>query len=84
MSRTVTDPLNQRLKQIDGYVPAATVGIAELPQPTLNLAHDLCQHFDIQLGSLIRRANAIKLADGENAAGAEERLREAAQHLVLR
>ncbi len=76
--------LIRRLIQIDSYIPLATVGLAELPQPTLNLAHVLCQHFDLQLGSLIRRANAITLADGENAADAEERLREAAQHLVLR
>jgi hypothetical protein len=80
----VTNPLDRRLIQIDRYIPLATVGLAELPQSTLNLAHDLCQHFDLQLGSLIRRAHAINLADGENAADAEERLREAAQHLVLR
>lgn len=80
----MTNPLDQRLIEIDRYIPLATVSLAELPQPTLNLAHDLCQHFDLQLGSLVRRANAIKLADGENAASAQERLREAAQHLVMR
>ena len=77
------NPLDQRLIQIDSYIPLASVSLAELPQPTLNLAHDLCQHFDLLLGSLIRRANAIKLADGENAAEVEVRLREASQHLVL-
>lgn len=80
----MTNPLDQRLKRIDRYIPLADVGLAELPQPTLNLAQDLCQHFGLQLGSLIRRANAIKLADGENAADVEVRLREAAQHLILR
>lgn len=80
----MTNPLDRRLMQIDSYIPLATVSLAELPQPILNLAHDLCQHFDLRIGSLIRRANAIMLSDGEYAAGAEERLREAAQHLVLR
>jgi hypothetical protein len=80
----VTNPLDRRLIQIDKYIPLASVSLAELPQPTLNLAHDLCRLFDLQLGSLIRRANAIKVADGANATDAEERLREAAQHLVLR
>lgn len=80
----MTNPLDRRLLQIDSYIPLASVSLAELPQPTLNLAYDLCRHFDLQLGSLVRRADAIKLADGENAAGVEERLREAAQHLALR
>jgi hypothetical protein len=80
----MTNPLERRLLQIDSFIPLATVNLAELPQTTLNLAHDLCQHFDLQLGSLIRRASAIMLADGENAADVSERLQEAAQHLILR
>ena len=80
----MTTPLDYRLSQTDAHIRDASVSIAGLPQSAINLAHDLCQHFDLQLGTLIRRANAIALADGGNAAELCERLREAAQHLDLR
>ena len=80
----MTNPIDRRLIQIDIYMPMASVELPELPRPALDLAHDLCQTFDLQRGSLIRRANAIALADGENAADASERLKEAAQHLIVR
>lgn len=80
----MTTPLDDRLIQIDAHIPHASVSLSQLPQAAVILAHDLCLQFDLKLGSLIRRASSIKLADGETAAKSFDRLREAAQHLILR
>ena len=83
-SLSMTTPTEDRLNQIDAHISHASVSLSELPEDAVVLAHNLCQRFDLQLGSLIRRANAIKNADGERAAKSFDRLREAAQHLILR
>jgi hypothetical protein len=48
----------------------------------LDLALQLCKHFELRLGTLVRRADAIRiLGDTETTV---ERLQEAAQHLICR
>ena len=46
----------------------------------IDLAKKLCQHFDLKLGTLLRRSAAIEIAGGADSVS--DRLREAAQHLI--
>lgn len=76
------DLLQQRLKEIDRYMESATVSMADLNDDERKLASELCNHFDLPLGSLMRRADAIRRAGGQS--NFEDCLREASQHLILR
>lgn len=76
--------LDERIRQIDAAVHRATVS-TEGVLPELNeLARQLCEHFELGFGTLIRRAKAISLTDGMNGCLAREHLQEAAQHLVVK
>lgn len=55
--------VDERIKQVDEVLPRAAVLLSDR-----ELAKQLCEHFELKLGMLIRRA---------------ERLQEAAQHLVI-
>jgi hypothetical protein len=71
-----------RIRQVDQVAGQAGVSLAGLTSEELALAQRLCKHFDLKLGTLVRRANAIRiLGDTESTA---ERLQEAAQHLICR
>jgi hypothetical protein len=71
-----------RIRQVDQVADQAVVSLAGMTSEELALARRLCEHFDLKLGTLVRRADAIGiLGDTENAA---ERLQEAAQHLICR
>lgn len=74
--------VEERIRQVDQVADQAGVSLAGLTSEELALARRLCEHYDLKLGSLVRRADAIGiLGDTESAA---ERLQEAAQHLVGR
>jgi len=74
--------INQRIQQVDACIEQASVLIGGLSPSELDLAVQLCKHFELQLGTLVRRADAIKiLGDTETTV---ERLQEAAQHLICR
>ncbi len=76
------DLLDQRLKVIDRYKDSTTVSMADLTDVERELAIELCNHFDLPLGSLVRRADAIRRAGGQD--NYSDCLREASQHLILR
>lgn len=71
-----------RLREVDALVPESGVRLDHLADYELRLVADLCKHFDLPLGSLVRRAEAIRLAGGQGTLA--DCLREAAQHLVAR
>ena len=74
--------VDDRIRQVDRVASQAIVSLADLTADDLELARKLCAHFDLQLGTLVRRADAIRiLGDTETST---DRLQEAAQHLVCR
>lgn len=74
--------VEERIRQVDQVADKATVSLARLTTEELILARRLCEHFDLKLGALVRRADAIGiLGDTEST---KQRLQEAAQHLICR
>ena len=74
--------LDQRIQQVDACIEQASVSIEGLSPSEFDLAVHLCQHFELQLGTLVRRADAIRIL-GESAT-TSQRLQEAAQHLICK
>jgi len=72
--------VEQRIRQVDQVLDRASVSLSDLSPTELELANQLCEHFDLQLGTLVRRADAIRILGGSSTNS--ERLREAAQHLI--
>lgn len=72
--------IEERIRQVDLAMEAATVSMAEMTPAEIELAIQLCLHFELPLGSLLRRASAIELCGGSDSA--TDRKREAAQHLI--
>ncbi len=72
--------IEERIRQVDLAMDAAKVSMAGLTPAEIELANQLCLHFELQLGTLLRRAAAIELVGG--AESVTDRLREAAQHLI--
>jgi hypothetical protein len=74
--------VEERIRQVDQVADQACVSLAGLTTEELALARRLCEYFDLKLGTLVRRADAIRiLGDTESAI---QRLQEAAQHLICR
>ncbi len=74
--------VEERIRQVDQVADQAGVSLARLTSEDLALARRLCEHYDLKLGTLVRRADAIRiLGDAESAS---QRLQEAAQHLICR
>ena len=71
----------QRMLEVSAFLPEAAVSVAALDDSQLELAQELCRFFEIPLGSLLRRADACRLAGGHD--NTADCLREAAQHLVI-
>ena len=74
--------VNERIRQVDQVLDQANVSLLDLTPAELELAQKLCAHFELQLGTLVRRADAIRVL-GEPATRSQ-RLQEAAQHLICR
>ena len=74
--------LDERIRQVDEVLDQAHVSLSALTLEERDLAEKLCAHFGLQLGTLIRRADAIGLLDEQ--APVSQRLQEAAQHLICR
>ena len=72
--------MEERIRQVDLAMEAATVSLEGLTPAEIELAEKLCMHFDLKLGTLIRRAAAIESIGGADSV--TDRLREAAQHLI--
>ena len=72
--------IEERIRQVDLAMESATVSLEGLTPGEIELASKLCMHFELQLGSLLRRASAIELIGGTDSV--TDRLREAAQHLI--
>ena len=73
-----------RIQQIDAVVPLASVRTEGLMPELQSLARKLCRHFELGLVTLIRRANAIAIAEGIKGNVSSEHLQEAAQHVVVK
>lgn len=72
--------IEERIRQVDLAMEAATVSMKGLTSVEIELANKLCMHFQLPLGTLLRRAAAIGLIGGSDSV--TDRLREAAQHLI--
>ncbi len=72
--------IEERIRQVNLAMDAATVSIAGLTPVEIELASELCLHFELPLGTLLRRASAIELIGGVDSI--TDQLREAAQHLI--
>jgi hypothetical protein len=72
--------IEERIRQADLAMQSATVSLEGLTPAEIKLADQLCLHFKLPLGTLLRRASAIELIGG--AESVTDRLREAAQHLI--
>lgn len=70
----------KRIREVDRQMPRASVSLAELTEEQITHAQEICEHFELKFGTLIRRANAVKLAGGQD--DFKGCLQEAAQHLV--
>lgn len=70
-----------RIKQVDDLYAQATITLVKYTPADVELASQLCGHFELKLGTLIRRAEAIRLL--QDTPSNKERLQEAAQHLVM-
>lgn len=74
--------VQERIRQVGQVADQAAVSLTGLTAEESALARRLCEHFDLRLGTLVRRADAIRiLGDTESAS---LRLQEAAQHLICR
>jgi hypothetical protein len=74
--------IEERIKQVDAVLESATASLIRYSAVDEELAHQICDHFDLQLGTLVRRAAAIQIiGDADSVA---DQLREAAQHLICR
>ena len=72
--------IEARIRQADLAMESATVSMAGLTPVEIELAIKLCLHFELPLGTLLRRAAAIEIIGGAELVA--DRLREAAQHLI--
>lgn len=72
--------VEQRIRQVDQVLERASVSLSDLSPTEFELAQQLCAHFELQIGTLVRRADAIRILGGN--ATTAERLQEAAQHLI--
>lgn len=70
-----------RIKQVDVVYSQATITLVKYTPADIELASQLCEHFELKLGTLIRRAEAIHLL--QDTPSNKDRLQEAAQHLVI-
>jgi hypothetical protein len=78
----MTVNVDERIRQVDQVAGQASVSISRLTPEELELAQKLCEHFELQIGTLIRRADAIRLLGDTDTT--VQRLQEAAQHLICR
>lgn len=74
--------VEERIRQVDHVLDQANVSLSDLTPAELELAKKLCEYFELQLGTLVRRANAIRILDESETT--LQRLQEAAQHLICR
>ena len=72
--------IEERIRQADLAMESATVSMSGLTAAEIELAAQLCLHFELPLGTLLRRASAIEFIGGADSVS--DRLREAAQHLI--
>lgn len=60
------DLLQQRLKLVDSFVPVATVSMERLTENERAAAAELASYMEMPFGSLLRRADAVRLAGGHD------------------
>ena len=72
--------IEQRFRNVDLAAESATVSMAGLTNAEIELVEKLCIHFDLKLGTRLRRAAAVEIIGGTDSA--IDRLREAGQHLI--
>ncbi len=76
--------LNERIRQIDNAIPDAGVQVKGLSPELIELSRELCEHFEVGYGTLLRRATAIAAFDKSKSGISRVHLQEAAQHLVVK
>lgn len=72
--------IEERIRLADSVIEEAKVSVTGLTTDEVELARKLCEHFELNFGTLLRRAAAIDLIGGSDTTVV--RLREAAQHLI--
>lgn len=77
-----TSPFEDRLHQVDQFMPIAEIRMQDVPSEGLELASLICQTFQIGYGTLLRRAFAIQLADGHTGILRVETMQEATRHCI--
>jgi hypothetical protein len=77
-----TSPFEDRLRQVDQFMPMAVIRLQDVPREGLELASLICESFQIGFGTLLRRAFAIQLTDGHTGILRADSMREAARHCV--
>jgi hypothetical protein len=77
-----TSPFEDRLRQIDLFMPRAEIRLQDVPPEGLELASLICKSFQIGYGTLLRRAFAIQLADGHTGILRVDSMQEAARHCI--
>lgn len=78
-----TSPFEDRLRQVDQFMHKAEIRLQDVPPEGLELASLICKTFQVGFGTLLRRAFAIQLADGQIGPLMPECMQEAARHLVV-
>ena len=68
--------IEERIRQVDLAMESSTVSMAGLTTAEIELVEKLCIHFDLKLGTFLRRAAAIEIVGGSDSVA--DRLREAA------
>ncbi len=74
--------IDERIRQVDQVMDQASVNLESLSSDELAIAKQLCEYFELPFGTLVRRAEAIRLLGDTDPT--VDRLREAAQHLIAR
>lgn len=76
------DIVRQRLREVDSFLPSATVSMTHPTNDERKAAVEFASFAGLPLGTLLRRTDAIRLAGGQE--NFTLCMREAAQHVILR
>jgi len=73
--------MQKRIELVDSLLPSATLSLDHLSENERLAAAELADYMELPLGTLLRRAEAVRLAGGHDTF--TDCLREATQHLIL-
>ena len=76
------DLVRKRFELVESFMPVASVSFAKLTDNEKAAVVELADYLELPLGFLLRRADTVRLAGGQD--NFTNCLREAAQHLIAR